>query len=81
MPEVSGKLDFSLVPGDSSRKRWHMRVSEALSQNSAKAGKAGCATIWRLNEVHTPAKPASKIIQGGKGKFMGKGKSMGQGGH
>ena len=83
MPEVSGKLDFSLVPGDCSLGRWQQRVNVALSKNSefVRAGKEGRATIWRLNKAHTPAKPASKVIQRGKGKFMGKGKSMGQGGH
>ena len=83
MPEVSGKLNFSLLPGHCSMQGWQMNVSGALSRHPefARVGKRGREVVWRLNQVHTPAKPASKVIQGGKGKFMGIGKSMGQGGH
>ena len=83
MPEVSGKLDVSLCPGEKSRTRWEMNVGKALSSNPefTQAGNEGRATVWRLNEAHMPAKPASKVIQCDKGKFMAKGKSMGQGGH
>ena len=83
MPEVSGKLDFSPAPGDSSRTRWEQRVNYALSQNHefTCVGKEGKATLWQLNKAHIPAEPASKAFQRENGKFMAKGNSMGQGGH
>ena len=83
MPEVSGKLDFSLMPGKPNMERWQMRASDALTQNPefVRAGKEGKAIVWRLNKAHMPVAPASKAIQRDKGKFMGQGKSMGQGGH
>ena len=80
---MSGKLDFSLMPGDRSMKRWQQSVNWHLSQKPefTRAGKEGHATIWRLNNTHMPAEPASKAIKREKGNFMEKGKSMGQGGH
>ena len=83
MPEVSGKLDVGLTPGNCSVQQWQSRVNRALSKNPefTRVGKEGKAVVWRLNTAHTPAEPASKATKREKGKFMGKGKSMGQGGH